>query len=595
MKYGGKAESLLFLEQNKILVPEFFIITEEDYINFLIKNKIYSEIKTLFLNKQYKKIKELINKQQITKDLKEKIKKNILKINSNLYAVRSSATNEDGENKSYAGQYDSFLNIKKEELFENIKNCWCSLYNENVIRYSNDFDIYGMNVVIQKMIEPDYSGVIFSIDPSSETRNYTIIEMVEGLGEKLVSGKVTPTKFFIRKKTKRIDLKLGNLNIEKKRIDALMENVEKIEKIYNKPMDIEYAITNDNCYIVQARPITAKSPLPKTFDLSLTRQKPIIDIEIYYRGEYEGIKKVTRNLYYFKPLFIFNPEENNVSIYYNGVDLEELPEPMYYYLDLDFDKTLKYYEKIKTNIKYLDTIIDNKKELEYKSYIEKIIEIYPLISLGQLAGHFNEMTKRVKDLLIEFREKYDYIIYKAVDYLVQKVKEKLPKEYQEYIDFLKLEETVNNNLPSIEELEKRKQGYIYYNGKLYITKDYNPFFYEHNISIAAPENNLLTGTFTYFSGKSIKGRVCKIMSDKDFSSFKENDIIVTPMTSPKFLSILKHCQAIITDEGGITSHAAIISRELKIPCLVGTRGATKHLSTGEIIEITPRGEIKKTE
>ena len=72
MKYGGKAESLLFLEQNKILVPEFFIITEEDYINFLIKNKIYSEIKTLFLNKQYKKIKELINKQQITKDLKEK-------------------------------------------------------------------------------------------------------------------------------------------------------------------------------------------------------------------------------------------------------------------------------------------------------------------------------------------------------------------------------------------------------------------------------------------------------------------------------------------------------------------------------------------
>lgn len=595
MKYGGKAESLLFLEQNKILVPEFFIITEEDYINFLIKNKIYSEIKTLFLNKQYKKIKELINKQQIPKDLKEKIEKNILKINSNLYAVRSSATNEDGENKSYAGQYDSFLNIKKEELFENIKNCWCSLYNENVIRYSNDFDIYGMNVVIQKMIEPDYSGVIFSIDPSSETRNYTIIEMVKGLGEKLVSGKVTPTKFFIRKKTKQIDLKLGNLNIEKKIIDALMENVEKIEKIYNKPMDIEYAITNDNCYIVQARPITAKSPLPKTFDLSLTRQKPIIDIEIYYRGEYEGIKKVTRNLYYFKPLFIFNPEENNVSIYYNGVDLEELPEPMYYYLDLDFDKTLKYYEKIKTNIKYLDTIIDNKKELEYKSYIEKIIEIYPLISLGQLAGHFNEMTKRVKDLLIEFREKYDYIIYKAVDYLVQKVKEKLPKEYQEYIDFLKLEEAVNNNLPSIEELEKRKQGYIYYNGKLYVTKDYHPFFYEHNISIAAPENNLLTGTFTYFSGKSIKGRVCKIMSDKDFSSFKENDIIVTPMTSPKFLSILKHCQAIITDEGGITSHAAIISRELKIPCLVGTRGATKHLSTGEIIEITPRGEIKKTE
>lgn len=593
MKYGGKADSLLFLRENKILVPNFFIITKEDYTNFLTKNKIDAEIKTLFLNKDYQKIKKIIKKQSITQELKEKIEEKTLKISSQFYAVRSSATNEDGENKSYAGQYDSFLNIKKEKLFENIKNCWCSLYNENVILYSKDFDIYGMNVIIQEMIEPDYSGVIFSIDPSSETKNYTIIEMVKGLGEKLVSGKVTPTKIFIRKQTKRIDLKLGNLNIKKDTINALMENVEKIEKIYNQPMDIEYAITKDECYILQARPITATSLSPKTFDLFLTRQKPIIDIEIFYKGEYEGIKAITRNLYYFKPLFVYNKEENNVSIYYNGVDLEELPEPMYYYLDLDFDKTLDYYETIKKDIKYLDNIIDNNQTIEYKSYIEKIIEIYPFTSLGQLAGHFNEMTQRVKDVLIEFREKYDYIIYKAIDYLILKVKEKLPKEYQAYIDFLKLEEAVNNNFPSIEELEKRKQGYIYYNGALYVTEDYDQFFCKQNISIAAKENALLTGTFTYYSGENIKGRVCKIMNDKDFSNFKEKDIIVTPMTSPKFLSILKHCQAIITDEGGVTSHAAIISRELKIPCLVGTMGATKNLSTGDFIEITPRGEVKK--
>ena len=65
------------------------------------------------------------------------------------------------------------------------------------------------------------------------------------------------------------------------------------------------------------------------------------------------------------------------------------------------------------------------------------------------------------------------------------------------------------------------------------------------------------------------------------------------MTSPKFLSILKHCQAIITDEGGITSHAAIISRELKIPCLVGTRGATKHLSTGKSLKSHQEERLKK--
>ena len=595
MKYGGKADSLLYLQENKILVPDFFIITKNDYINFLKNNEIYSKIKILFEKQEYKKIKELIQQQNITIDLKKKIEDNTLKLNSKFYAVRSSATNEDGKTKSFAGQYDSFLNISNANLFQNIKNCWCSLYNENVIQYNNNFDIYGMNVIVQKMIEPDYSGVIFSIDPSSETKNYTIIEMVKGLGEKLVSGKVTPTKFFVRKQTNRVDLKIGDIEIKKEIIDSLINNTKKIEKIYNKPMDIEYAITKDNCYIVQARPITATSPLTKTFDLSLTRQKSIIDIEIYYKGEYEGIKSITRNLYYFKPLFIYNKEENNVSIYYNDIDLEELPEPMYYYLDLDFTKTLKYYDKLKNNIQYLDNIIDNNKKIEYKKYIEKIIEIYPFTSLGQLAGHFNDMTQRVKDLLVEFREKYDYIIYKAIDYLVLKLKEKLPKEYQNNIDFLKLEEIINNNLPSIKNLKKRKQGYVYYNGTLYITNDYNKFFYDQNISIESSKTNLLLGTFTYTSGKNIKGRVCKIMSDKDFIDFKETDIIVTPMTSPKFLSILKKCKAIITDEGGITSHAAIISRELKIPCLVGTKGATKSLVTGDIIEITTRGEIKKVE
>ena len=82
-----------------------------------------------------------------------------------------------------------------------------------------------------------------------------------------------------------------------------------------------------------------------------------------------------------------------------------------------------------------------------------------------------------------------------------------------------------------------------------------------------------------------------ILSDKDFSNFKKGDIIVTPMTSPKFISLIKECSAIITDEGGTLSHAAIISRELKIPCLVGCVNATKLLSTADMIKINNRGEI----
>ena len=591
MKYGGKANSLLYLASNNILVPKFFIIGKDDYIQFLTDNNIYKKIEELFTKKKYKKIKDIIMKQDINSGLANKLALELPELNSHLYAIRSSASNEDGKDKSFAGQYDTFLNVKKEDIFLNIKKCFCSLYNDNVISYSDDFDIYGINVIIQVMIDSDYSGVAFTVDPSSESDNYILIEMTEGLGEKLVSGKVIPNKFFVRKETGMIDLKIGELSLDEVIFNRLILEIEKTEKIYKCPMDIEYAIKDRKIYILQARPITARTILPKSFSLTLTRQKSLIDIELYYKGEYFGIKNITKNLYYFKPLFVYNNVDNNVSIYYNNTDLEELPNPMYCLLDIYFDKTLKYYRKIKKDIEYLNNTINNKLEIDYRTYIDKIIEIYPFTSLGQLAGHFNDISKRVKDLLIEFREKYDYIIYKAVDYLVFKFKAILPDDYKEYIDFLLIDEIINSKLPSIESLENRKLGYIYYNNSLYVTTDYDKFFGDNNINIEEASNSLLNGTFAYSSNTNITGRVCVILSDKDFNNFKRGDIIVTPMTSPKFLSLIKESKAIITDEGGTLSHAAIISRELKIPCLVGCTNATKNLSTGNMIEINKRGEI----
>lgn len=591
MRYGGKADSLLYLTSNNILVPKFFIVSKNDYIQFLIDNNIYKKIEELFIEKKYKEIKDIIMKQDITNGLANKIALELPKLDSHLFAIRSSASNEDGKDKSFAGQYDTFLNIKEEDIFLNIKKCFCSLYNDNVIRYSDDFDVFGINVIIQVMINSDYSGVAFTVDPSSESDNYIIIEMIKGLGEKLVSGKVIPNKFFVRKETGMIDLKIGELYLDEVIFNRLVLEIEKMEKLYKCPMDIEYAIKDRKIYILQARPITARTILPKSFSLTLTRQKSLIDIELYYKGEYFGIKNITKNLYYFKPLFVYNNVDNNVSIYYNNTDLEELPNPMYYLLDIYFDKTLKYYRKIKKDIEYLNNTINNKLEIDYRTYIDKIIEIYPFTSLGQLAGHFNDTSKRVKDLLIEFREKYDYIIYKAVDYLVFKFKAILPDNYKEYIDFLLIDEIINSKLPSIESLENRKLGYIYYNNSLYVTTDYDKFFGDNNINIEEASNSLLNGTFAYSSYTNITGRVCVILSDKDFNNFKRGDIIVTPMTSPKFLSLIKECSAIITDEGGTLSHAAIISRELKIPCLVGCTNATKNLSTGNMIEINKRGEI----
>lgn len=137
-------------------------------------------------------------------------------------------------------------------------------------------------------------------------------------------------------------------------------------------------------------------------------------------------------------------------------------------------------------------------------------------------------------------------------------------------------------MPDINTLKLRKRGYIFFD-KLYTTQNYEDWFEDNNISIKADTNTSLNGDIAY--SKSVTGKVCIIYSEKDFVKFKTGNILVTPMTIPKFMKIIKMSNGIITDEGGITCHASIIARELKIPCIVGCKNATKVLKDGDLVKI----------
>lgn len=581
--YGGKADSLIKLKGFDILVPDFFVVTVADYRQFLRENDLESIIKELLLEGKLDDIKEKILDGKIGKELEEKIISSFQDLNSTLVAVRSSAVNEDGDCKSFAGQYSSYLNVSFDKLFESIKLCWASFYNRSAVLYSEAKDIVGMNVIVQKMICADYAGVIFSVDPTSDTNHYSILEVTKGLGEELVSGKVTPTKYLIRRETNRVDLSIGDIEIDDEIIKKLENILLEIEDRYDCYVDVEYAVKDGEIYILQARPITAFSLCTKPYQLTITRPETLMEQEIYYRGEFEGIKGVTRGLYYFKPLFIYNSKHRNVDIYYNDYDLEEDPRLIYYYMDLDYDDILKYYdETIKKDVIYLQGVIHGRRDVNFQEIFESIIRIYPFISLGQLAGHYDDMSRRLKDFLIQFREDYDSIIHEACSYVILKLEKKLSDEYRRYISFITLDEILLG-LPELNVLEERSQGYIYF-GKLYVTKDYQEWLREHNISIHYDTDcSSLKGDVSY--GGNVAGRVCIIYTEDDFSKFKKGDILVTPMTVPKFMKVIQMASGIITDEGGITCHASIVARELKIPCVVGCKRATSILKDGDLVEI----------
>ncbi|MDP1833621.1 MAG: PEP/pyruvate-binding domain-containing protein [Candidatus Moranbacteria bacterium] len=215
----------------------------------------------------------------------EQILRMLAELNVEYVAVRSSATKEDSQAHSFAGQFDTFLNVTREKLLAYILKCYESLNSEKIINYCQSRDVdsgeIDLAIVVQSMINGEVSGIAFSANPVTKNRQEIVIEAGLGLGEYIVSGVITPDKYVFCRKSK--SLKIMDINyqehmlmcvdgknihtevsLEKRNkrkltddeIDMLVEIILNIEKHYKKPMDIEWVIKNKNIYITQARPIT---------------------------------------------------------------------------------------------------------------------------------------------------------------------------------------------------------------------------------------------------------------------------------------------------------------------------------------------------
>jgi len=230
-KVGGKAFYLNDLKQRGFPVPDG-IIVEDDYF----KSSDKEEIST-FIDKQ------------------------------KLYAVRSSALDEDGSKYSFAGLQDTYLNVTYDQVVEKVESCYQSQFNERATEYRKNFGIEaskGMTVVVQEMVNADYAGVIFTQNPQNNRIDQVVIEVIAGLGEDLVSGYLTPTTYTVNRNIPdKYDVK-GECILTTDLIKELIDYAKKIEDVYEVPQDIEFAIRDNVIYILQARPITTIILVPKT-------------------------------------------------------------------------------------------------------------------------------------------------------------------------------------------------------------------------------------------------------------------------------------------------------------------------------------------
>lgn len=177
-------------------------------------------------------------------------------------AVRSSASAEDSEAASYAGQQETFLNVVGDEAVRKaVIDCWASFFSERALFYrgqKGSLEDLRMAVVIQKMVDAEKAGVAFSIHPVTRRKDRMLIEAVYGLGEQVVSGEVTPDHYVVdrRGREKKSDTPHGGV-LEADELARLAALAVDLEAHYGKPQDIEWAIFKSEVYLLQSRPVTA--------------------------------------------------------------------------------------------------------------------------------------------------------------------------------------------------------------------------------------------------------------------------------------------------------------------------------------------------
>lgn len=624
---GGKATSLGEMTQSGLPVPAGFAVTLDAFDQ---DGKLNDE-----------------TKQQITK----------LLVAKKLYAVRSSGLAEDAEGASWAGQFETFLDTNPEEVTSKIEECHNST-KARAKAYASDKavdDNFNIAVVVQEMIKPEYAGVLFTKDPLTGA-DRLVTEYVEGLGEELVSGRADPKRITWSPGEKvETPFNITELTTLAKKVEEVFGAAQDIEWAYAdgkmwlvQARSITTIQTSSKGYDlgepeelfywgpIRATPLymsdfmaaeeqffggISKDPTmpdpPKSLVLFydhkmvwLSNAQAFTDFVEAAFEAYEKRDKFNEDLHSWR--------ESVKSLDETGGDAKELVSAWTYTLFAEFAlygaesvlaKRLERFDAetrqaiwgaftlsdkptFMTRIdKELQTT-DNPQELAVKyswiedgyegvtdnakQYFEKRLKLLGENTDG-IAAIRKDRTTLTRDLKLTAEE------VNALN-LARKIAEMLD-ERKEWMMRMRRNVKVSAN--------KIEHGWLYENGKVILvdendTKELWNRYVDFKASSSAVSGIVASNGGRHF----ISGEV--VVVSKPTESVAENKILVVPSTSPSYVPLMRKAKALVTDHGGMMSHAAIVAREFNLPCIVGTRQATKVLKNDDKVVLDlVKGEVSR--
>ncbi|MGF7118844.1 PEP/pyruvate-binding domain-containing protein [Methanobacterium oryzae] len=450
-KSGGKALNLSKLSSAGFNIPPAFIVSVDTY-DFFIKKELKGKISKILdsidfndensLKKGCSSIRNIIKSEELPNDLFLEINNKIKDLPDGYYAVRSSAVAEDLEDASFAGQLDSFLNIKPEDILEKVIDCWASYWNDRAVKYRHDSSIghldteltaAGIAVLVQKMVNAYISGVTFTANPVNGSEDI-VIESTWGLGEAIASGIVTPDIFVLNREgivlEKNIKIKekgyflkngentLVSIDKENREKSSLNDNILKkilktameLEEFFGVPQDIEWAIEHDetntqDIYILQSRPVTTLTNNSKKDDILWTRA---------YGDEYWA--DATTPLFYDvmgKMLTDYVNHEGAKIMGYKEITntkLLKLHKSRVYFNSWVLEKAFSYYPKFARSKELLNyfPLEDQGRISDYPSILHKTLISQVLVAIRDSDGMMHKTDKAYRKWAKGFMKKCEY-------------------------------------------------------------------------------------------------------------------------------------------------------------------------------------------
>ena len=408
-KVGGKAYNLAHLGRVKsIRVPKWICLSTDVFYEFLDERaEEYQRLLQSYTPKNREKIIRIINECEFSEELKDKISGVLLDVfqPNEKFAIRSSATDEDSDNFSFAGMLDSSLNVNLNEVFRHIKKCYISGFSERAMEYRAKNGLVrediAVAVIVQEMVEAELAGVMFTINPKTNNPDETQISLVTGVGEQLVSGEKNSIDFVVDIMG---EITEGDINkVNKDIILDLARQGEIIENSYEKRTgkDIEFAIAKSGkIFMLQCRTIAKYAFVDKRKPRTILDNSNIIES---YSGvttplTYTFAKEVYGKIYHQTLKNFFIPESVVRSVSHDLNNMLYFYENKIYYKLNSWYKLMSLYPNYNTNKKYMENMMGVKTPLKETTIgaNKRLIKIYSsfLYKMLTLKKHSRKFLKK---------------------------------------------------------------------------------------------------------------------------------------------------------------------------------------------------------